>query len=79
MPSATGVDVDPGTVIEIETGTVHRQVQSEADTLEGLDLTVTARPVHRVRAPSPATRCRDALDIRPNEQGAAMCIPNGDS
>lgn len=73
------VTVDPGTVIEIETWDCFTgQVQSEEDTLEKLDLTRvnSATGPIAVRGAEPGdTLSVTLLDIRPNEQGAAMCIP----
>jgi amidase len=73
------VVVDPGTVIEIETWDCFTgQVQSEEDTVEKIDLTRvnSATGPIGVRGCEPGdTLSVTLLDIRPNEQGAAMCIP----
>jgi amidase len=73
------VTVDSGTVIEIETWDCFTgQVQSENDTIANLD-------IHRVNSATGPIAVRGAepgdslsvklIDIRPEEQGAAMCIP----
>ncbi|HUY43307.1 MAG TPA: acetamidase/formamidase family protein [Acidimicrobiales bacterium] len=73
------VTVDPGTLIEIETWDCFTgQVQSESDTLEKLDLlrVNSATGPIAVRGAEPGDSLSVTLiDIRPNEQGAAMCIP----
>ena len=73
------VTVDPGTIIEIETWDCFTgQVQSEEDTLEKLDLARvnSATGPIGVRGAEPSdTLSVTLLDIRPNKQGAAMCIP----
>ena len=73
------VTVDPGTIIEIETWDCFTgQVQSEEDTLEKLDLARvnSATGPIGVRGAEPGdTLSVTLLDIRPNKQGAAMCIP----
>src|SRR5271154_544756 len=74
------VTVDPGTVIEIETWDCFTgQVQNESDTLEKLDLgrVNSATGPIAVRGAEPGdTLSVTLLDIRPNEQGAAMCRVN---
>jgi len=73
------VTVDPGTVIEIQTWDCFTgQVQSESDTVANLD-------IHRVNSATGPIAVRGAepgdslsvtlIDIRPEEKGAAMCIP----
>ncbi|MDE3008029.1 MAG: acetamidase/formamidase family protein, partial [Acidobacteriota bacterium] len=73
------VTVAPGTVLEIETWDCFTgQVVSEADTLEKLDLARvnSATGPIAVRGAEPGDSLSvTLLDIRPNEQGAAMCIP----
>lgn len=73
------VTVEPGTVLEIETWDCFTgQVQSESDTLEKLDLNRvnSATGPIAVRGAEPGDSLSvTLLDIRPNEQGAAMCIP----
>jgi amidase len=73
------VTVDPGTIIEFETWDCFTgQVQSEEDTVEKIDLTRvnSATGPFGVRGCEPGdTLSVTLLDIRPNEQGAAMCIP----
>jgi amidase len=73
------VVVDPGTIIEFETWDCFTgQVQSEEDTVEKIDLTRvnSATGPFGVRGCEPGdTLSVTLLDIRPNEQGAAMCIP----
>ena len=73
------ITVDPGTTLEIETWDCFTgQVQSESDTLEKLD-------IHRVNSATGPIAVKGAepgdslsvtlIDIRPNKQGAGMCIP----
>jgi len=73
------VTVDPGTTLEIETWDCFTgQVQSESDTLEKLD-------IHRVNSATGPIAVKGAepgdslsvtlIDIRPDKQGAGMCIP----
>ena len=73
------ITVDPGTTLEIETWDCFTgQVQSESDTLEKLD-------IHRVNSATGPIAVRGAepgdslsvtlVDIRPNEKGAGMVIP----
>ncbi len=73
------LSVDPGTVIEIETWDCFTgQVQSEADTLDSLDITRvnSATGPIEVRGAEPGdTLSVTLLDIRPGARGAAMCIP----
>jgi amidase len=73
------VTVAPGTVIEIETWDCFTgQVLSEADTLEKLDLArvnSATGPIAVQGAEPGDSLSVTLLDIRPNEQGAAMCIP----
>lgn len=73
------VVVEPGTVIEIETWDCFTgQVLSESDTLEKLDLNRvnSATGPIGVRGAEPGdTLSVTLLDIRPSNQGAAMCIP----
>ena len=73
------VTVDPGTTLEIETWDCFTgQVQSESDTVEHLDLTRinSATGPISVRGAEPGDSLSVTLhDIRPNKQGAGMCIP----
>jgi amidase len=73
------VVVDPGTVIEFETWDCFTgQVQSEEDTVEKIDLTRvnSATGPFGVRGAEPGdTLSVTLIDIRPDERGAAMCIP----
>ncbi|MDE3007879.1 MAG: acetamidase/formamidase family protein, partial [Acidobacteriota bacterium] len=73
------VTVAPGTVLEIETWDCFTgQVVSEADTLEKLDLArvnSATGPIAVHGAEPGDSLSVTLLDIRPNEQGAAMCIP----
>jgi amidase len=73
------VSVDPGTVIEIETWDCFTgQVQSESDTVEKLDLSRinSATGPIAVNGAQPGDSLSVTLiDIRPNRQGAGMCIP----
>lgn len=73
------VTVDAGTIIEIQTWDCFTgQVQSESDTVEKLDLTRinSATGPIAVRGAEPGDSISvTLLDIRPERQGAAMCIP----
>ncbi len=73
------VTVEPGTIIEIETWDCFTgQVQTEDDTVEKIDLerVNSATGPIAVRGAEPGdTLSVTLLDIRPNAQGAAMCIP----
>lgn len=73
------VTVDPGTIIEIETWDCFTgQVQSENDTVEKLDLNRvnSATGPIGVRGAEPGDSLSVTLiDIRPEKQGAGMCIP----
>ncbi len=73
------VTVDPGTIIEIETWDCFTgQVQSESDTLEKLDINRvnSATGPIAVRGAEPGDSLSVTLiDIRPEKQGAGMCIP----
>jgi amidase len=73
------VTVDPGTVIEIETWDCFTgQVLTEQDPLEKLDLARvnSATGPIAVRGAEPGDSLSvTLLDIRPGDQGAAMCIP----
>jgi amidase len=73
------VTVDPGTIIRIETWDCFTgQVQTESDTLDTLDLNRinSATGPIAVRGAEPGDMLSvTLLDIRPNNQGAAMCIP----
>lgn len=73
------VTVDPGTTLEIETWDCFTgQVQSESDTVEHLDLARvnSATGPISVRGAEPGDSLSVTLhDIRPNKQGAGMCIP----
>lgn len=73
------VVVDPGTVVEFETWDCFTgQVRSEQDTVETLDLSRvnSATGPLGVRGAEPGdTLSVTLMDIRPAEQGAAMCIP----
>ena len=73
------VTVDPGTVIEIETWDCFTgQVQSEADTVANLDISRvnSATGPIAVNGAQPGDSLSVTLiDIRPDTQGAGMCIP----
>jgi len=73
------VTVAPGTVLEIETWDCFTgQVRTEADTLDGLDLNrvnSATGPIAVSGAEPGDTLSVTLLDIRPDRQGAAMCIP----
>jgi len=72
------VTVDPGTVIEIETWDCFTDRCRASGHARGLDLTRvnSATGPIGVRGAEPGdTLSVTLLDIRPDEQGAAMCIP----
>jgi amidase len=73
------VRVDPGTVLEIQTWDCFTgQVQSESDTVEKLDLSRinSATGPIAVNGAEPGDSLSVTLiDIRPDRQGAGMCIP----
>ncbi len=73
------VTVDPGTIIEIETWDCFTgQVKSEADTVANLDISRvnSATGPIAVKGAEPGDSLSVTLiDIRPEEQGAGMCIP----
>lgn len=73
------VRVDPGTVLEIQTWDCFTgQVQSESDTVEKLDLSRinSATGPIAVNGAEPGDSLSVTLmDIRPDCQGAGMCIP----
>jgi amidase len=73
------VTVAPGTVVEIQTWDCFTgQVQSEADTVASLDLTrinSATGPIAVAGAEPGDIISVTILDIRPERQGAAMCIP----
>ena len=73
------VRVDPGTVLEIQTWDCFTgQVQSESDTVEKLDLSrinSATGPIAVNGAESCDSLSVTLIDIRPDRQGAGMCIP----
>ncbi|MDE3065298.1 MAG: acetamidase/formamidase family protein [Acidobacteriota bacterium] len=77
--AAPVLEVDPGTTLEIETWDCFTgQVQSESDTVEKIDLTRvnSATGPIGVRGARPGdTLSVSLVEIRPDERGSAMCIP----
>ncbi len=73
------VSVEPGTVLEIETWDCFTgQVQTESDTLEKLDIhrvNSATGPIEVIGAEPGDALSVTLIDIRPNNKGAAMCIP----
>jgi amidase len=73
------IRVEPGDVVEIQTWDCFTgQVTSEADTVEGLDvsrLNSATGPIGVIGAEPGDTVTVKLRDIRPEERGSSMCIP----